>query len=209
MTLLLIITLVFSQLSATKPNSIRLDLMANLRQLSNDSHIISERLRKIEMLLKANNQLYTTEHDTEQANSYDCACFGCNRTSGKDYDIWSKAFIRLSHFASKNNSLAALSTMHIMVDSMKDISKNNAEWSEYLEEAIPEFYFDNPRLAIDYLNRGNYDVEASELLILLDWGKEEEFIKKLKLIENTDPKRRSLAIKLRRYLTQHLQSQQH
>ena len=198
-----------NQLSVTKPENIRLNLMANLGQLSNDKKIIPERLYKIEMLFKANNKLYITEHDKKQANSYDCACFGCDRTSVKDHDIWSKAFIRLSQLASTNNSLAALSTMHIMVDLMEDISKNNAEWSEYLEEAIPEFYFDNPSLAIDYLNTGNYEVEAGELLILLDWGKEEEFIEKLKLIENTDTKRRSLAIKLRRYLTQHLQSQQH
>jgi hypothetical protein len=201
MTIILLFVLAISQSAAPEIEDIRHNLIADLQQLSKNNQIVPERLHKTEMLFKANEQLYTTGHDSKQANNYDRACFGCDNTSREDYEIWSKAFIQLSPLASRNNSLAALATKRVMVNSIKDIANNNAEWSELLEEAIPLFYFDNPRLTIDYLNTTDYEHEASQLRVLEDWDKQEEFLKKLKLIESNDPKRQLSAKRLILFLT--------
>ena len=172
------------------------DIMINI---STDGTVSRSVLQKLDIALDKN-RVFFEKH--EKDGNIRELLFGENRNSINDYDLfWDTTWILRQNVKGKfdTNIFAVIARMPA---SLRNVVKNSAEWSEYLDEIVLKFALDAPLTMVKYLNKcskDEFDSVFHELYLYLYEipGKKEELDFKLAKISTQEKKYAKIIEKIR------------
>jgi hypothetical protein len=164
-----------------------LGMLAERRPLSDDE------LTDLQRLLRENARLFERrERLAEQS------WFGNDHESEIHSALYFEAMESLNLELEGSFRSEVIRTMWVLAESLREVTRNAAEWTQALDEVIPSLSVDHTEHFLEFLGTVAYE-EAERLLshlnVLYDWNKEEEFFERLRTAVERKPALRQIALK--------------